>query len=207
VSSLAGRFAPEGAGSGRGRDRLRPGGLSGPAPQVCSTASACWLRALGMSGMPWSAAPRVAARRARAFRARRRENRARDPFKVGKRDYETSMWTLATVVRSTPNPKTSADRAGEQESLVRAFSTFSNAALDTLTLDLPSEGRVSGGFGLRALLQRRAAPAPQRLGYRTLRKNADRPRPQAGTCDRDRRLFLQRVHRGPRPRPGNWSTM
>ena len=71
------------------------------------------------------------------------------PFKVGRRNYETEHLTLANRRQVEPEPEDLRRIAREQESLVRAFSTFSDAALDTLTFDLPSEGRVSGGFGLR----------------------------------------------------------
>src|SRR5258706_5094737 len=71
------------------------------------------------------------------------------PFKVGKRDYETQRVTLANRRQVEPEPEDLRRIAREQESLVRAFSTFSDAAPDTLAFDLPSEGRVSGGFGLR----------------------------------------------------------
>src|SRR5207302_8702322 len=71
------------------------------------------------------------------------------PFKVGKRNYETEHLTLANRRQVEPEPEDLRRIAREQESLVRAFSTFSDAALDTLAFDLPSEGRVSGGFGLR----------------------------------------------------------
>ncbi len=71
------------------------------------------------------------------------------PFKVGKRDYETQHVTLANRRQVEPEPEDLRRIAREQESLVRAFSTFSDTALDTLAFGLPSEGRVSGGFGLR----------------------------------------------------------
>ncbi|HMG58429.1 MAG TPA: peptidoglycan DD-metalloendopeptidase family protein, partial [Burkholderiales bacterium] len=71
------------------------------------------------------------------------------PFKVGRRDYETQHVTLANRRQVEPEPEDLRRIAREQESLVRAFSTFSDAALDTLSFDLPSAGRVSGGFGLR----------------------------------------------------------
>src|SRR6266581_2698389 len=71
------------------------------------------------------------------------------PFKVGRRNYETEHLTLANRRQVEPEPEDLRRIAREQESLVRAFSTFSDAALDTLTFDLPSEGRVSGAFGLR----------------------------------------------------------
>jgi hypothetical protein len=71
------------------------------------------------------------------------------PFKVGRRDYETQHLTLANRRQVEPEPEDLRRIAREQESLVRAFSTFSDSVLDTLAFDLPSEGRVSGGFGLR----------------------------------------------------------
>src|SRR5436190_6160957 len=71
------------------------------------------------------------------------------PFKVGKREYETQHVALANRRQVEPEPEDLRRIAREQESLVRAFSTFSDSVLDTLTFDLPSEGRVSGGFGLR----------------------------------------------------------
>src|SRR5713101_926555 len=71
------------------------------------------------------------------------------PFKVGRREYETQHVTLANRRQVEPEPEDLRRIAREQESLVRAFSTFSDSALDTLSLDLPSAGRVSGGFGLR----------------------------------------------------------
>ena len=71
------------------------------------------------------------------------------PFKVGKREYETQHVALANRRQVDPLPEDLRRIAREQESLVRAFSTFSDSVLDTLTFDLPSEGRVSGGFGLR----------------------------------------------------------
>jgi murein DD-endopeptidase MepM/ murein hydrolase activator NlpD len=70
-------------------------------------------------------------------------------FRVGRRDYETQHLTLANRRQVDPEPEDLRRIAREQESLVRAFSTFSDTALDSLAFDLPSEGRVSGGFGLR----------------------------------------------------------
>ena len=70
-------------------------------------------------------------------------------FKVGKRDYETQRVTLANRRQVDPEPEDLRRIAREQESLVRAFSTFSDSAPEGLAFDLPSAGRVSGGFGLR----------------------------------------------------------
>lgn len=71
------------------------------------------------------------------------------PFKVGRRDYETQHLTLANRRQVEPEPEDLRRIAREQESLVQAFSTFSDSMPDSLAFDLPSEGRVSGGFGLR----------------------------------------------------------
>jgi murein DD-endopeptidase MepM/ murein hydrolase activator NlpD len=71
------------------------------------------------------------------------------PFKVGKRDYETQRVTLANRRQVDPEPEDLRRIAREQESLVRAFSTFSDSAPEGLAFDLPSAGRVSGGFGSR----------------------------------------------------------
>src|SRR5258706_3467464 len=71
------------------------------------------------------------------------------PFKVGKRDYETQRVTLANRRQVDPEPEDLRRIAREQESLVRAFSTFSDSAPEGLAFDLPSPGRVSGGVGFR----------------------------------------------------------
>ena len=71
------------------------------------------------------------------------------PFRVGRREYETEHLTLANRRQVDPEPEDLRRIAREQESLVRAFSTFSDSAPNTLAFDLPFEGRVSGGFGLR----------------------------------------------------------
>src|SRR6266571_714811 len=60
-------------------------------------------------------------------------------FDVRPHDYEAQHVTLADRLRI----------ARDQESIVRAFSTFSDSALDGFDLGLPSAGRVSGSFGLR----------------------------------------------------------
>src|SRR2546421_2564589 len=71
------------------------------------------------------------------------------PFRVGRREYETEHLTLANRRQVDPEPEDLRRIAREQESLVRAFSTFSDSAPNTLAFDLPFEGRVSGGFGLK----------------------------------------------------------
>src|SRR5713226_8634362 len=63
-------------------------------------------------------------------------------FDVRSHDYEAQHLTLADRLRI----------ARDQESIVRAFSTFSDSALDDFSLDLPSAGRLSGSFGLRRFL-------------------------------------------------------
>src|SRR5260370_15745196 len=67
------------------------------------------------------------------------------PFKVGKRDYETQRVTLADRRQVDPEPEDLRRIAREQESLVRAFSTFSDSAPEGFAFDLPSAGRVSRG--------------------------------------------------------------
>jgi murein DD-endopeptidase MepM/ murein hydrolase activator NlpD len=71
------------------------------------------------------------------------------PFKVGKHDYETQRVTIANRRQVDPEPDDLRRIAREQESLVRAFSTFSDSRPEGFAFDLPSAGRVSGGFGLR----------------------------------------------------------
>ncbi|TMG71733.1 MAG: M23 family metallopeptidase [Betaproteobacteria bacterium] len=68
-------------------------------------------------------------------------------FDVRPHDYEAQHVTLADRRQVEPGPA-----ARDQESIVRAFSTFSDSALDDFSLDLPSPGRPSGGFGLRRFL-------------------------------------------------------
>src|SRR5258708_38671246 len=70
------------------------------------------------------------------------------PFKVGKRDYETQRVTLANRRQVEPEPEDLRRIAREQESLVRAFSTFSDAPPDTPPFDLPSQARASRAFRL-----------------------------------------------------------
>jgi hypothetical protein len=70
-------------------------------------------------------------------------------FEVGTRQYETQHVTLANRRQVEPEPEDLRRIAREQESLVRAFSTFSDSAPQGFAFDLPSTGRVSGGFGLR----------------------------------------------------------
>src|SRR5712691_1300258 len=73
-------------------------------------------------------------------------------FDVGPHDYEAQHVTLADRRQVDPEPADRLRIARDQESVVRAFSTFSDSALDDFSLDLPSAGRVSGSFGLRRFL-------------------------------------------------------
>lgn len=70
-------------------------------------------------------------------------------FDVGSRDYDTQRLTLANQRQVDPEPADLLRINREQESIVQAFSTFSDVAIDALNLDLPSSGRFSSGFGLR----------------------------------------------------------
>ena len=70
-------------------------------------------------------------------------------FRVGRREYEKQYVTLANRRQVDPEPEDLRRIAREQELLVRAFSTFSDFEPDGLAFDLPSTGRVSGGFGAR----------------------------------------------------------
>ena len=80
-----------------------------------------------------------------------KENARTVRFDVGSRDYETQHLVLAPR-QVEPTPEDLRRIAREQESLVRAFSTFSETAPDSLAFDWPSEGRVSSSFGLRRVL-------------------------------------------------------
>jgi murein DD-endopeptidase MepM/ murein hydrolase activator NlpD len=77
------------------------------------------------------------------------EKTERKPFRVGKRDYDKQYVTLANRRQVEPEPEDLRRIAGEQERLTRAFTTYSGFESDGLAFDLPSEGRVSGGFGSR----------------------------------------------------------
>jgi len=71
------------------------------------------------------------------------------PFRVGRREYDKQYVTLANRRQVDPEPEDLRRIAREQERLSKAFSTFSDFEPDGLAFDLPSEGIVSGGFGLR----------------------------------------------------------
>jgi murein DD-endopeptidase MepM/ murein hydrolase activator NlpD len=71
------------------------------------------------------------------------------PFRVGTRNYDKQYVTLANRRQVDPEPEDLRRIAREQDVLLRAFSTFSDFESDGLDFDLPSAGRVSGGFGSR----------------------------------------------------------
>lgn len=70
-------------------------------------------------------------------------------FRVGSREYDKQYVTLANRRQVDPEPEDLRRIAREQERLTRAFSTYSDFEPDGLNFDLPSQGRVSGGFGSR----------------------------------------------------------
>src|SRR5262245_51516307 len=70
-------------------------------------------------------------------------------FRVGRRDYDKQYVTLANRRQVDPEPEDLRRIAREQERLSKAFTTYSDFESDGLAFDLPSEGRVSGGFGMR----------------------------------------------------------
>src|SRR3989454_2911586 len=111
------------------------------------------------------------------------------PFKVGRRDYETQHVTLANRRQVEPEPEDLRRIAREQESLIRAFSTFSDAALDTLTFDLPSAGRVSGGVGLRRFFNDEPRQPHSGLDIAAPEGNPIAP-PPAGTAVRNGESFF-----------------
>src|SRR3989475_593304 len=123
------------------------------------------------------------------------------PFKVGRRDYETQHVTLANRRQVEPEPEDLRRIAREQESLVRAFSTFSDTALDTLTLDLPSGGRVSGGFGLRRFFNDEPRQPHSGLDI-AAPEGTPIAAPAAGTPGRIGEFFFKRAPLGPHPGPG-----
>jgi len=73
-------------------------------------------------------------------------------FRVGARKYATEHVTLANRRQVDPEPEDLRRIAREQDLLARAFSTFSDFEPDGLSFELPSGGRVSGGFGSRRIL-------------------------------------------------------
>jgi murein DD-endopeptidase MepM/ murein hydrolase activator NlpD len=70
-------------------------------------------------------------------------------FAVGSREYDKQYVTLANRRQVDPEPEDLRRIKHEQERLSEAFSTYSDFESDGLNFGLPSEGRVSGGFGSR----------------------------------------------------------
>ncbi|HKW38249.1 MAG TPA: peptidoglycan DD-metalloendopeptidase family protein [Burkholderiales bacterium] len=70
-------------------------------------------------------------------------------FRVGAREYDKQYVTLANKRQVDPEPDDLRRISREQDLLARAFSTFSDFESDGLGFDLPSSGRISGGFGSR----------------------------------------------------------
>jgi hypothetical protein len=78
------------------------------------------------------------------------EQRARMvSFGVGVHDYDTQRITLANRRQVEPEPMDLLRIEREQGSIVRAFSTWSDEAPESLGFDLPAMGRISSTFGLR----------------------------------------------------------
>ena len=71
------------------------------------------------------------------------------PFGVGAHDYETQRITLANRRQVEPEPMDLIRIEREQESIVRAFTTWSDDVPESLGFDLPTTGRISSTFGLR----------------------------------------------------------
>src|SRR5258708_17921622 len=85
-------------------------------------------------------------------------------FDVRPHDYEAQHVTLADRRQVEPGPADRLRIARDQESIGRAFSTFSDSALDGFDLGLPSAGRVSGRFGLRRFFNNEPPQPPSGLG-------------------------------------------
>jgi murein DD-endopeptidase MepM/ murein hydrolase activator NlpD len=73
-------------------------------------------------------------------------------FDVGAHDYDTQRLTIANRRQVEPGPKDLLRIEREQESINRAFSTWSDSAPDELVFRLPATGRVSGSFGSRRFI-------------------------------------------------------
>lgn len=71
------------------------------------------------------------------------------PFGVGVHDYDTQRITLANRRQVEPEPTDLLRIEREQESIIRAFTTWSDDAPESLGFDLPTTGRISSTFGLR----------------------------------------------------------
>ena len=71
------------------------------------------------------------------------------PFDVAAHDYDVQRITLSNRRMVEPERADLERIEREQESIVRAFATWSDAAPESLDFDLPTTGRVSSTFGLR----------------------------------------------------------
>src|SRR2546428_13457056 len=85
-------------------------------------------------------------------------------FDVRPYDYEAQHVTLADRRQVEPGPADRLRIARDQESIGRAFSTFSDSALDGFDLGLPSAGGRSGRFGVQPFVYKRPPAAPRRGG-------------------------------------------
>jgi murein DD-endopeptidase MepM/ murein hydrolase activator NlpD len=70
-------------------------------------------------------------------------------FDVAAHRYNVQRLTLANLRQVRPEPEDLLRIDKERETITQAFSTFSDRAVSGLTLDLPSVGPFSSGFGLR----------------------------------------------------------
>jgi murein DD-endopeptidase MepM/ murein hydrolase activator NlpD len=135
-----------------------PGGVAvvcvgrapGPAPQVMFEGQRVLVARVGdawqaVVGLPLALKP--GAHELEVVRDEKAERTI--PFRVGAREYDKQYVTLANRRQVDPEPDDLRRIAREQERLVRAFSTFSDFESDGLAFDLPSAGRISGGFGSR----------------------------------------------------------
>jgi Peptidase family M23/Peptidase family M23 N-terminal domain len=71
------------------------------------------------------------------------------PFEVGPHDYDAQHITLSNRRMVDPGRADLQRIEREQESINRAFATWSDAAPESLGFDLPTTGRISSTFGLR----------------------------------------------------------
>ena len=70
-------------------------------------------------------------------------------FEVASHGYETQHLTIANRRMVEPEREDLLRIARERQLLTRAFLTWSDPAPETLSFDLPTEGRLSSDFGLR----------------------------------------------------------
>lgn len=70
-------------------------------------------------------------------------------FEVRGKQYEEQHLTIANKRQVDPEPRDLRRIARESEILKHAFTTWSNRRLQTLSFNLPAEGRISSSFGLK----------------------------------------------------------